>query len=66
MKNTDKTQLAPAVQAALSEYNVAINWALDAVQKLESICITKRLSEMFWVEDKETVEILQKDYLETA
>ena len=46
--NTQTQEIyAPAVQAALSEYNNSVNTALKAVQKLEAIAVTARLSKMF-------------------
>lgn len=63
MKKIYEMNLAPTVQAELKKYNKAIDSALDAVQKLEAICVTRKLSEMFWNNEKQTVELLQEDYL---
>lgn len=66
MENTNKMELAPEVSAALHKYNSAIDWALAAVQKLESICVTSHLAEMFWVNETQTAKVLREDYLTTA
>jgi len=58
--------LAPEITAALSKYNSAIDWALAAVQKLESICVTSHLAEMFGVSENDTAEIIKEDYLVSA
>jgi hypothetical protein len=51
MKNTNTTlesmNLSPEVSASLKKYNTAIDGALEAVQKLESICVTAHLAEFF-------------------
>jgi len=64
--NTENTNYAPAVQDALSHYNSVIDSALAAAQKLESICITEHLAEMFWVQETKTAELIRDDYLQTA
>lgn len=64
--NTENTNYAPAVQDALQHYNTVIDWALAAAQKLESICITEHLAEMFWVKEENTVELIRDDYLRAA
>jgi hypothetical protein len=47
MKTQTQELYAPAVQNALKEYNSTINKALEAVQKLEAIAVTARLSQLF-------------------
>lgn len=47
MKNNNTMNLAPEVVNALKKYNSAIDGALEAVQKLEAISITKHLAEYF-------------------
>jgi hypothetical protein len=70
MKNTNTTfevmDLNPEVTASLKKYNSAIDWALEAVQKLESICVTAHLAELFWVSEAETSKTLKQDYLVAA
>jgi len=70
MKNTniniDDLGLSSEVTANLKKYNNAIDGALAAAQKLESICITAKLSEMFWVDDDKTAETIKQDYLMAA
>lgn len=65
MKKTEiqTLNLAPEVESSLIHYNGAIDNAMNAVQKLEAICITKRLAEMFWAEEGQTAEIIKEDYL---
>lgn len=64
--NTQNTQYAPAVEEALNHYNSVIDGALAAAQKLESICITEHLAEMFWVAETDTAQIIKEDYLQVA
>ena len=64
--NTENTNYSPAIQETLQHYNSVIDWALAAAQKLESICITEHLAEMFWVTEDYTAEIIKDDYLQTA
>jgi len=65
--NTQTQEIyTPAVQAALSEYNNSVNTALEAVQKLEAIAVTARLSKMFWVTEQKTAIMIRKDYLVTT
>ncbi len=66
MKNTNTMNLAPEVTAALNKYNSAIDGALAAVQKLESIAITAHLAELFWASQTQTAQALRQDYLTTA
>ncbi len=69
MKNINTNadlNLAPEIHEALDQYNSVINSALDAVQKLESICVTKHLSEMFWVQEEQAVDLIKEDYLVAA
>jgi hypothetical protein len=49
MKNTtlESMNLNPEITKTLKKYNNATDGALDAVQKLESICITAHLAELF-------------------
>ena len=63
MKHTDIQHLAPEVRESLQAYNTAIDNALGAVQKLEAICITKRLAEMFWTQDQQVAEMIREDYI---
>ena len=63
---TQTQNYAPAVEKALKDYNKNINSALEAVQKLESIVITARLSKMFWVQEQKVAKMIQKDYLITT
>ena len=55
--------LSSEVTQALESYNFAVNNALAAVQKLEAIAITARLSQMFGVKEKKAAKMIQKDYL---
>ncbi len=55
--------LSTEVSEALENYNFAVNNALAAVQKLEAIAITARLSQMFGVKEKKAAKMIQKDYL---
>lgn len=55
--------LSGEVTQALENYNFAVNNALAAVQKLEAIAITARLSHMFWVKEQKAAKMIQKDYL---
>lgn len=64
--NIDAMNLNSEVSATLKKYNTAIDWALEAVQKLESISVTAHLAELFWVDELETAETLRKDYLVSA
>lgn len=72
MKNTNTTRniddlgLSSEVTANLKKYNSAIDTALDAVQKLESICITAKLAEMFWADTSQTAKAIKQDYLVAA
>ena len=66
MKNTNTMNLSSEVNAALKKYNTAVESALEAVQKLESIAITKRLSEMFAVKEEKAARLIQEDYLIAA
>ena len=54
--------LSTEVTEALENYNFAVNNALAAVQKLEAIAITARLSQMFGVKEKKAAKMIQKDY----
>ena len=56
----------PEVEQALKKYNCSINAALEAVQKLEAIAVTARLSKMFWVQEQEAAQMIQQDYLVAA
>ncbi len=58
--------LSPEVNASLKEYNNNISWALEAMQKLESIAITAHLAEMFWVKEEKTAQVIKQDYLLTS
>ncbi len=64
--NIETMDLNPEVSATLKKYNSAIDGALAAAQKLESICVTAHLAEMFWVSESETAKTMQKDYLMAA
>lgn len=55
--------LSHEVTQALESYNFAVNNALAAVQKLEAIAITARLSQMFGVKEQKAAKMIQKDYL---
>lgn len=72
MKNTNtnldihELWLSSEVKANLKKYNSAIDSALEAVQKLESICVTARLAEMFWADQSQTAKTIQQDYLVSA
>lgn len=70
MKNTntnfEEMNLSTEVTDVLKGYNSAINGALDAVQKLESICVTAHLAEMFGTSETKTAAIIQEDYLVAA
>lgn len=61
--NTETMKLSPEVTQALETYNFAVNNALAAVQKLEAIAITARLSQMFGVKEQKVAKLIQKDYL---
>ena len=63
MKQETRHIYAPAVQNALINYNYSIHKALEAVQKVESITVTMRLSEMFGVDESDIAPIIQRDYL---
>ena len=58
-----KLGLSTEVKEALEKYNFPVNNALAAVQKLEAIAITARLSQMFGVKEKKAAKMIQKDYL---
>ncbi|MCD5375205.1 hypothetical protein LR010_01995 [Candidatus Gracilibacteria bacterium] len=64
--NIDAMNLNSEVSATLKKYNTAIDGALEAVQKLESISVTAHLAELFGVDELETAETLRKDYLVSA
>jgi len=66
MNTENTTTYATAVNEALEHYNSVIDTALEAAQKLESICITEHLAEMFWVKETKTAELIQEDYLQAA
>lgn len=66
MKNTNTISLAPEVSQALRKYNSAVEWALDAVKKLEAITVTAHLAEYFWADEAQTARILKQDYLVAA
>lgn len=70
MKNTntniDTMNLNPEVTATLKKYNTAIDGALQAVQKLESICVTAHLAELFGVSEEKTAQTIKEDYLMAA
>ena len=70
MKNTNTTidamNLSPEVTASLKKYNSAIDGALAAAQKLEAICVTAHLAEMFWADEKQAATAIKQDYLQTA
>jgi hypothetical protein len=59
----DNLGLSSEVSANLKKYNSAIDGALDAVQKLESICITAKLAEMFGADNTQTADAMKQDYL---
>lgn len=63
MKIQIQEPYAPAVESALKEYNNSIHKALEAVQKLEAINVTVKLSQMFWVQEQKAAEVIQEDYL---
>jgi len=56
-------EFSTEVHAALTKYNKAVDSALEAVQKLESISITAHLAELFWVKEQQTAKMIQQDYL---
>lgn len=65
--NTQTQEIyAPAVAQALSDYNSSINKALEAVQKLEAIAVTARLSKIFWVQEAKASQMIHSDYLVNA
>ncbi len=64
--NIEEMNLAPEVTASLKKYNSAIEWALAAAQKLESICVTAHLAELFWVDEEQTASTIKEDYLQAA
>jgi len=72
MKNTntmlsiDELGLSSEVTANLKKYNSAIDGALEAVQKLESISVTAKLADMFGSDAGQTAQALKQDYLVTA
>ncbi len=70
MKSTNITynpyDFDPAVQWALKHYNSQVDIALEAVKKIEAICITEKLGKMFWVADSQTAELIKNDYLVAA
>ncbi|MCH8518234.1 hypothetical protein LAT59_00510 [Candidatus Gracilibacteria bacterium] len=66
MKTQKQLPYAPVVEQALISYNNSINQALEAVQKLEAIAITARLSQMFGVKEQQAAEMIQQDYLIAA
>jgi len=72
MKNTNTTiniedlGLSNEVTANLKKYNSAIDSAMNAVQKLESICITAKLADLFWADEQQTADTIKHDYLQTA
>lgn len=72
MKNTNTTLsiddlgLSSEVTANLKKYNSAIDGALQAVQKLESISVTAKLADMFGADANQTAQALKQDYLVSA
>lgn len=66
MKTQTHITYAPAVEKALKNYNTSIGKALEAVQKLEAIAITARLTKMFWVQDEKAAQLIKEDYLITS
>lgn len=70
MKNTNTTfetmNLSSEVTATLNKYNSAIDGALEAVQKLEAICVTAHLAEFFGTSQEKSASIISQDYLVAA
>ena len=53
--------LSPEVRAALKDTRDSITAAMDAVEKIEALYVTQKLSRMFWVSEEEVAEVLQED-----
>jgi hypothetical protein len=70
MENTNTTlesmNLNPEITATLKKYNSAIDGAMQAVQKLESICVTAHLAELFGAKQEQVAQTIQQDYLVAA
>ena len=57
----DDLNLSPEVKAALKDTRDSITAAMDAVERIESLYVTQKLSRMFWVSEEEVAEVLQED-----
>ena len=53
--------LSPEVRAALKDTRDSITAAMDAVEKIEALYVTQKLSRMFWVSEQEVAEVLSED-----
>lgn len=53
--------LSPEVRAALKDTRDSITAAMDAVEKIEALYVTQKLSRMFWVSEEEVAEVLSED-----
>ncbi len=53
--------LSPEVRAALKDTRDSITAAMDAVEKIEALYVTQKLSRMFWVSESEVAEVLSED-----
>lgn len=60
---TDDLGLSPEVKAALKDTRDNITAAMDAVERIEALYVTQKLSRMFWVSEEEVAEVLQEDNL---
>ena len=57
----DDLNLSPEVKAALKDTRDSITAAMDAVEKIEALYVTQKLSRMFWVSEEEVAEVLHED-----
>lgn len=57
----DDLSLSPEVKAALKDTRDSITAAMDAVEKIEALYVTQKLSRMFWVSEDEVAEVLNED-----
>ena len=65
-RREEDLNLSPEVRAALKDTRDSITAAMDAVEKIEALYVTQKLSRMFWVSEEEVAEVLQEDKIMQA
>ena len=58
---TDDLNLSPEVKAALKDTRDNITAAMDAVERIEALYVTQKLSRMFWVSEEVVADVLKED-----